>query len=75
MRNRILENLHLPFWLIKDACWAMALKPLGLLMIFPTVSLAVYLVIRTRNEIKDFLIGLKTKGESAAEVPALVAQM
>ena len=58
MRNRILENLHLPFWLIKDACWAMALKPLGLLMIFPTVSLAVYLVIRTRNEIKDFLPNL-----------------
>ncbi|MCX6447468.1 MAG: anthranilate phosphoribosyltransferase, partial [Actinobacteria bacterium] len=27
------------------------------------------------NEIKDFLLGLKTKGESAAEVEALVAQM
>jgi hypothetical protein len=58
MRNRILENLHLPFWLIKDACWAMALKPLALLMILPTVSLAIYLVIRTRKEIKDFLPNL-----------------
>jgi len=29
----------------------------------------------SNNEIKDFLIGLKTKGESAAEVQALVAQM
>jgi anthranilate phosphoribosyltransferase len=29
----------------------------------------------SNNEIKDFLIGLKTKGESAAEVEALVAQM
>lgn len=58
MRNRILENLHLPFWLIKDACWAMALKPLGLLMILPTVTLAIYLVIRTRKEIKDFLPNL-----------------
>ena len=29
----------------------------------------------SNNEIKDFLIGLKTKGESAAEVQALVDQM
>ena len=29
----------------------------------------------SNNEIKDFLLGLKTKGESAAEVEALVAQM
>ncbi len=29
----------------------------------------------SNNEIKDFLIGLKTKGESAAEVQAVVAQM
>jgi len=29
----------------------------------------------SNNEIKDFLIGLKTKGESVAEVEALVAQM
>jgi anthranilate phosphoribosyltransferase len=29
----------------------------------------------SNSEIKDFLIGLKTKGESAAEVEALVAQM
>jgi anthranilate phosphoribosyltransferase len=29
----------------------------------------------SNNEIKDFLLGLKSKGESAAEVEALVAQM
>jgi hypothetical protein len=58
MRNRILENLHIPFWLIKDACWAMVWKPIGLLMIMPTVSLAIYLAIRTRKKPKDFLPNL-----------------
>ncbi|HPH83545.1 MAG TPA: hypothetical protein PL185_13290 [Flavobacteriales bacterium] len=58
MRNRLLENLHLPFWLIKDACWALAWKPLGILMIFPTVSLALYLAIKTRENPKEFLPNL-----------------
>lgn len=38
------ENLHIVFWLIKDLCWAMVWKPLGLFMILPTVSIAVYLL-------------------------------
>jgi hypothetical protein len=58
MRNRLLENLHLPFWLIKDACWALSWKPLGLIMILPTVSLALYLAIKTRRVMKEFLPNL-----------------
>lgn len=58
MRNRLLENLHLPFWLIKDLCWAMVWKPLGIMMIVPTVSLAVYLALRTRRNPKEFLPNL-----------------
>ena len=58
MRNRLLENLHLPFWLVKDACWALLWKPLGLAMILPTVSLAVYLAVKTRRVMKEFLPNL-----------------
>lgn len=44
---RKFENLHIVFWLIKDTCWMLELKILGAIMIFPTVALAVYLVIKT----------------------------
>jgi len=55
MRLRLLENLHLPFWLIKDACWALVWRPLGLIMIVPTLLLSVYLTWRCRRNMGDFL--------------------
>jgi len=54
-RYRLLENLHLPFWLLKDLCWAMLWRPIGMLMILPTVSLAIYLAIKTRSSMSQFL--------------------
>lgn len=41
------ESMHIVFWLMKDSCWMLELKWLGALMILPTVSLAVYLVLKT----------------------------
>jgi hypothetical protein len=52
------ENLHIIFWLIKDFCWALELKPLGMLMIIPTVSLAFYIAIKTRKHLSDFIHNL-----------------
>ena len=48
-RFRRIENLHIVFWLIKDMCWAMLWKPLGLFMIIPTVSVAVLITWQTRH--------------------------
>lgn len=42
-RFRKLENLHIVLWLIKDLCWAMLWKPLGLIMIVPTIGAALLL--------------------------------
>lgn len=47
-RFRFTENLHIVFWLIKDISWAMLWQPLGMVMIIPTVCLAVRITIRTR---------------------------
>jgi len=47
-RFRFTENLHIIFWLLKDISWAMLWKPLGLLMIVPTLLLAVKITIQTR---------------------------
>jgi hypothetical protein len=46
---RMLENLHIVFWLIKDLCWCIVYKPLGLLMIFPTLIIAGYIMWQNRK--------------------------
>ena len=48
-RYRKIENLHIVFWLIKDLSWAMLWKPLGLLMIIPTIGAALLITWQTRG--------------------------
>lgn len=48
-RFRRIENLHIVFWLVKDMCWAMLWKPLGLFMIIPTISVAIIITWQTRH--------------------------
>ena len=51
------ESMHIVFWLIKDSCWMLELKWLGAVMILPTVSLAVYLVLKTMKT-RDMYINI-----------------
>ncbi|MBZ5857368.1 hypothetical protein [Flavihumibacter profundi] len=46
---RKIENLHILFWLIKDMSWAMLWKPLGILMIIPTLTVALLITWQTRK--------------------------
>lgn len=48
-RIRRIENLHIIFWLIKDTCWCMHLKDLAVMMVFPTVLVAIWIAIKTRK--------------------------
>jgi prepilin signal peptidase PulO-like enzyme (type II secretory pathway) len=48
-RFRRTENLHIVFWLLKDLSWAMLWKPLGLMMIIPTVGAAFLITWQTRH--------------------------
>lgn len=52
---RLYENLHIPFWLVKDTCWALEFKTLGVLMIIPTFTLAIMIAWKTRKQMKEFL--------------------
>ena len=45
---RRMENLHILFWLVKDLSWCMIWKPLGLLMVVPTLGIALVIAWRTR---------------------------
>ena len=40
---RKFENFHILLWLIKDLCWVVLWKPLGVFMIAPTLIFAVYI--------------------------------
>ena len=55
---RSLENLHVLFWLVKDICWCIGFKPLGVAMIFPTLSVAIYIMIKNRQLVSEFVHNL-----------------
>lgn len=53
--RRFYENLHIPLWLVKDTCWAMQFKTLGVIMIVPTLFLAIRISLMTPKDKIDFL--------------------
>lgn len=57
-RFRKIENLHILFWLIKDVCWAMNFKELGMLMIVPTLTVAIIILFQTRHILSEFIHNL-----------------
>jgi hypothetical protein len=50
--------MHILFWLIKDACWALNFKYMALFMIIPTMSVAILITWQTRYIISEFLHNL-----------------
>lgn len=48
-RTRSYENLHIVLWLLKDTCWVMDYRIPGMIMILPTVAVAVYITWLTRT--------------------------
>ena len=47
---RKIENFHIFLWLIKDLCWVSLSKTMGVIMIIPTIGLAVYITYINRSE-------------------------
>ncbi len=54
LRYRKMENLHIVFWLFKDVAWCMVWKPLGILMIFPTLLISIVIAWRTRQYMSEW---------------------
>jgi hypothetical protein len=57
-KYRRIENLHIVFWLLKDLSWAMLWKPLGLIMIIPTIGAALLITWQTRKIKSELLHNL-----------------
>ena len=53
LRFRQMENLHIVFWLLKDISWCMIWKPLGILMIFPTLIISIVISWRNRRMVSE----------------------
>jgi len=53
LRYRKMENLHIVFWLFKDISWCMVWKPLGIVMIFPTLIISAIIAWRTRHFVSE----------------------
>ena len=51
LRFRKMENLHIVFWLFKDISWCMVWRPLGIVMIIPTLTIAIWIAFKN----KDFM--------------------
>lgn len=51
------ESLHIVFWLVKDSCWMLELKWLGIVMVVPTLTIAAVIVYFTRK-ITDVYLNL-----------------
>lgn len=47
------ENLHIPLWLLKDTCWMLQWKVLGVTMIIPTMSVAIIIAFKSWREKDD----------------------
>jgi hypothetical protein len=47
---RQVENLHIAFWLLKDLGWVQDIHVLGLVMVVPTLSVAIWLTWQMRHE-------------------------
>lgn len=47
------ENMHIALWLLKDSCWVMDFKIAGMLMIIPTIFVAIHITWLSRKDIAD----------------------
>jgi hypothetical protein len=54
IRNiRAYENAHIVLWILKDFCWVMSWRWLGMSMIFPTLVVAIDIARRSQHNKSD----------------------
>lgn len=50
LSNRLIENIHVGLWLIKDMCWMLESKLLGCIMIAPTILAALFIIYKSQKD-------------------------
>ena len=57
-RFRRTENMHIFFWILKDISWAMLWRPLGMMMLVPTITVAILITWQTRKIVSELFHNL-----------------
>jgi len=52
------ENLHILMWLLKDTCWVLLLKVPAMIMILPTIAVAIHITWLRKNIKSDLFHNL-----------------
>jgi hypothetical protein len=55
--TRYWENMHIPLWLLKDTCWMLEWRWMGVIMIVPTMLTAIYILMKSKGY-NEFYINL-----------------
>lgn len=53
-----IEGLHIFVWLIKDFCWCLNFKELGILMIVPTLLISLLFIYKTKNNLSQLITNI-----------------
>lgn len=53
IKYRKMENLHIVFWIFKDISWCLFWKPLGIIMIIPTLVISIVIAFNTRKMMSE----------------------
>ncbi|MFM7218600.1 MAG: hypothetical protein ACKO1U_11325 [Bacteroidota bacterium] len=53
--TRRFENFHILLWLVKDLCWVTLSKAAGVMMIIPTLLLALFITWKNRHDRAELL--------------------
>ena len=48
LKIRKFENMHILLWLLKDTCWVLTWRTAGMIMVIPTICVAIYITWRMR---------------------------
>lgn len=56
-KNKILDNLHIILWLLKDMCWSVDSK-LGIIMIPPTIIVSFFILIKQIKNINSLIYNI-----------------
>jgi len=51
----LLETAHIPLWLIKDVCWLMTYRTVGIVFAVPTIIVAIIMAFITYSDKDRFL--------------------
>jgi hypothetical protein len=68
------ENLHIFLWLIKDTCWVLNAKGIGLIIAVPTILVAAHITYLHRKDMVELLHNLAITSWICANITWMIGE-